>query len=207
MSYGVRDFDYFQRQKELHCGVHAINNLWGGNYTSFEELTEICKEIEKEEYNQLGIHEEHCDMYGNFSVQVIARFYKKYNIPTYVYMSGIENVILNMISCLNGLGSNAFRDSDNEFLGFVVSNSRHWITIKMYYSDDFYGNRVVEAVWIDSLKTDFPKYDIQEEMGMRLLIKKLRKFFNNGVAVGFVAVFNTHESELYKYYLEVSDNF
>lgn len=195
--YKEQDLGYFEEQESLHCAVHAINNLWGGQYTSFDELTRICNDIKEDEYKSLGVIEDHCISTGMFSVQVVERFYQEYMSPVVTFVSTLEPCISKMIDILNIVSS---RDDDS-FYGFIVSNGEHWIAIRMFYS-----NYNICAVWIDSiipvaeteeypnyfpekLEPKFPAYNIYNEKNIKEFENKLRNFFADDTTVGFVAVF------------------
>jgi hypothetical protein len=190
--YKEEDLDYFEEQEEYHCAVHAINNLWGSQYATFEELTRICHEIINDEYETLGAIEEHCDESGMFSVQVVERFYQERSIPVISFVSTVENCVPKMLEILNTVRHRV----DDSFYGFIVSNGEHWIAIRMFYS-----SYNMWAVWIDSivpvdeeteeeLEPGFSAYNIYNDNNMNSLEDHLRNYFDVETdTVGFVAVF------------------
>ena len=199
--YKEQDLGYFEEQESLHCAVHAINNLWGGQYTSFDELTRICNDIKEDEYKSLGVIEDHCEPSGMFSVQVIERFYQEYGSPVISFVTTIEECVSKMVDILKSVR----RRDDSSFYGFIVSNGEHWIAIRMFYSI-----HNIWAVWIDSiipvadvdteteedpkyvpeeLEPGFPAYNIYIDKNIKEFENQLREYFTEDTTVGFVAVF------------------
>ena len=105
---------YFESQKELFCGKHALNNLLQGEVFSEEELNRICEEMAREE-EMLEKDKIKCSKSGNYESAVLVKALTERNLGvTECYRYTCYR------NCLK------FK-SDNRFIGFLFNlGGYHW---------------------------------------------------------------------------------
>jgi ataxin-3 len=102
---------FFEKQDGLLCGQHVLNNLLQSPYFTAVDLAQIAQELDSEE-SKLGMKGENYNDQGFFSVQVLNRALKVWNIE--------------MIP----LGTQKL--ANYNFDGLIINNDQHWLALRRF---------------------------------------------------------------------------
>jgi hypothetical protein len=154
----VQDLDFFQPQRQLFCGLHAINNMLGQSFAQVDSLNQVCLEFQHPS--------EHCHISGWYSTELIIRFMEKYGfniqIVLYFELEEFKNII---------------RKHTQTWIGALVCNGTHWIALRPINKKIF---------WIDSNSRKIHSYDNNDDgsndynnlESLNLLVQDLKRFAN-----------------------------
>jgi hypothetical protein len=115
---------YYETQKSLYCGKHALNNLLGSEVFTTEYLNNLC--------NTFSNPEKHCNMKGagDYSDALIIKALneKNYN-ELYINSYKKSEIKPTNISISLDMVLKDGLETDN-FVGLLIVNNSHWIAVK-----------------------------------------------------------------------------
>jgi hypothetical protein len=124
---------YFERQVGAQCGLHALNNLLVPHGVITKKLTEtdmtwhatqIIQTEENDEKTPTQIKPEWLlNKWGNYNSDVIAHVIQSLKLQ-YARMLDID-VIADIIN-----QTKKVHQQENDILGFILSNGKHWWTLR-----------------------------------------------------------------------------
>ena len=140
-----------EKQTELRCGKHAINNLFQRrNFATCQNLKKIAKQLSKTYFINVN---ELVNSTGFYDISVLMTFLiqKKFKIQ---------------------FSTNINKTNYNKLIGFIIGNGSHWISIRKQFNR-FYGldSCKEKPIEISDLKAWITKYFKNVANSDRAIIK------------------------------------
>jgi hypothetical protein len=124
-------FKIIDSQKQLFCGIHALNNLFQKVWLNMDIPKHVCLSLQNK--NSTG---EFCSLNGNFSSDVLEYIINHYTnknyigIPFTLYSKELQQKSIPLAFQEYDRFS---KDPENGCVGFVLSNGNHWIAYRNIY--------------------------------------------------------------------------
>lgn len=113
---------YFEKQTGLRCGLHTINNILQGEFYTEGDLDEIARELDGREREMLtdntesSNYSENHDVYGNYSIEVIAAALSRYQLELVPFNSTDPRAV-------------AAQERTCDEKAFICHRRDHWFTV------------------------------------------------------------------------------
>lgn len=114
---------YFERQKEAHCGMHALNNAVGHNWQTIDDMQRACDDYLASTWREglVEVHADHAKPSGWYSIEVMCHAMK----TTSMRVAGKIEFVLSLEPL--HVNPNALCAC----VGAVVNiGNRHWVALR-----------------------------------------------------------------------------